>query len=74
MGNLNQKSHFNPPSPFSALLLSTVLAVCEYMAFAKSWQEKGCSSQAKIWQVKNILMKYFEWQVKCDVFVVSMAT
>ena len=26
------------------------------------------------WQVKNILMKDFDWQVKCDVFVVSMAT
>ena len=25
-------------------------------------------------QVKNILMKYFDWQVKFDVFVVSMAT
>ena len=38
------------------------------------WQEKGCSSQAETWQVKNILMKDFDWQVKCDVFVVSMAT
>ena len=27
------------------------------MSFAKSWQEKGCSSQAETWQVKNILMK-----------------
>ena len=54
--------------------LNTVLAVCEYLSFAKSWQEKGCSSQAENWQVKNILMKYFDWQVKCDVFVVSMAT
>ena len=44
------------------------------MSFAKSWQEKGCSSQAETWQVKNILMKDFDWQVKCDVFVVSMAT
>ena len=24
--------------------------------------------------MKNILMKYFDWQVKFDVFVVSMAT
>ena len=54
--------------------LNTVLAVCEYMSFGKSWQEKGYSSQAKTWQVKNILMKDFDWQVKCDVFVVSMAT
>ena len=38
------------------------------------WQEKGCSSQAETWQVKNILMKDYDWQVKCDVFVVSMAT
>ena len=45
-----------------------------YMLFAKSWQEKGCSSQAETWQVKNTLMKDFDWQVKCDVFVVSMAT
>ena len=44
------------------------------MSFAKSWQEKGCSSQAETWQLKNILMKDFDWQVKCDVFVVSMAT
>ena len=54
--------------------LNTVLAVCEYMSFTKSWQEKGCSSQAETWQVKNILMKDFDWQVKCDVFVVSIAT
>ena len=27
--------------------LNTVLAVCEYFSFAKSWQEKGCSSQVK---------------------------
>ena len=46
--------------------LSTVLAVSEYMSFAKSWQEKGCSSQAETWQVKNIFYT--------DVFVVSMAT
>ena len=50
------------------------MAVCEYMSFVKSWQEKGCSSQAETWQVKNILMKNFDQQVKCDVFVVSMAT
>ena len=54
--------------------LNTVLAVCEYMSFVKSWQEKGCSSQSETWQVKNILMKDFDRQVKCDVFVVSMAT
>ena len=39
--------------------LNTVLAVCKYMSFAKSWQEKGCSSQAETWQVKNILIKDF---------------
>ena len=54
--------------------LNTVLAVCEYTSFAKSWQEEGCNSQAETWQVKNLLMKNFDWQVKCDVFVVSMAT
>ena len=41
---------------------------------AKSWQEKGCSSQAETWQVKNILMKDFDWHIKFDVFVASMAT
>ena len=55
-------------------MLNTVLAVCEYMSFAKSWQKKGCSSQAETLQVKNILLKDFDLQVKCDVCVVSMAT
>ena len=32
--------------------LNTVLAVFEYMSFAKSWQEKGCSSKAETWEVK----------------------
>ena len=41
---------------------------------AKSSQEKGCSSQAETWQVKNILTEDFAWQVKFDVFIVSMAT
>ena len=54
--------------------LNTVLAVFEYMSFAKSWQEKGCCSQAETWQVKNILMNNFSWKVEFDVFVVSMAT
>ena len=27
--------------------LNTVLAVCEYVSFAKSWQEKGCTSRAE---------------------------
>ena len=44
------------------------------MSFAKSWQEKGCSSQAEIWQVKYILMKDIDRQVKFDVFAVFMAT
>ena len=44
------------------------------MSFAKSWQEKGCCSQAETWQVKSVLIKDFDWQVKIDVFVVSMAT
>ena len=52
--------------------LSTVLAVCEYMSFAELWQEKGCSSQAETWQGKNILIKDFDWQVKCVVFEVAM--
>ena len=38
--------------------LNTVfMAVSEYMSFAQSWREKGCSSQAETWQVKNILLK-----------------
>ena len=37
--------------------LNTVLAVCEYMSFAKSCQEQCRSSQAETWQVKNILIK-----------------
>ena len=40
--------------------LNTVLAVCDYMSFAKSWQEKGCCSQAETWQVKNVLIKDFD--------------
>ena len=44
------------------------------MSLDKSWQEKGYSSQAETWQVKNILVKDFDLQVKCDVFVVSMGT
>ena len=54
--------------------LNTVLVVCEYTSFAKSWREKGCSSQAETWQVQNTLMKDFAWLVKFDIFVVSMAT
>ena len=50
------------------------MAVFEYMSFAKSWQEKGCSLKAETWQVKNILIKDFDWQVKFDVFIDSMAT
>ena len=46
---------------FELRWLTTVLAVCEYMSFAKLWQEKGCSSQAETRQVKNILIKYFDW-------------
>ena len=33
--------------------LNTVLAVSEYMSFAKSRQEKGFSLQAETWQVKS---------------------
>ena len=44
------------------------------MSFAKSWEEKGCSLQAETWQVKKILIKDFDWQVKFNVFIVSMAT
>ena len=40
--------------------LNTVLAVYEYMSFAKLQQEKGRSSQAETWHMKNILMKDFD--------------
>ena len=40
--------------------VNTVLAVCDYMSVAKSWQEKGFWSQAETWQVKNVLMKDFD--------------
>ena len=40
--------------------LNTVLAVCEYMSFAKLWQEERGSSQAETWRVKNILRKDFD--------------
>ena len=73
-GNLIRVSEEFELSEFELRWLNTVLAVCEYMSFAKLWQEKGCSSQAETWQVKNILIKYFDWQVKCAVFVVSMVT
>ena len=47
--------------PFHLRCLNIVLTVCRHMSFAKSWQKKGCSSQAETWQVKNILMKDFDW-------------
>ena len=40
--------------------LNTVLAAFDYMSFAKSWQGKGCCSQAKTWQVKSVLIKDFD--------------
>ena len=40
--------------------LNTVLAVFDYMSFVKSWQEKGCCSQAETWQVKSVLIKDFD--------------
>ena len=51
-----------------------VLAVCVYMSFAESWQEKGCSSQAETWKLENIPMKDFDWQIKRDICGVAMAT
>ena len=33
--------------------LNTVLAIYEYVSFANSWQEKGCSLQAETWHVKK---------------------
>ena len=48
---------------------SWVYVICQIMA-----REGLLSSQAETWQVKNTLMKDFDWQVKVDIFVVSMAT
>ena len=62
-------------SEFELRWLNTVLAVCEYISIAKLWQEKSCILQAaETWQVKNVLIKDFDWRVKCAVLVVSMAT
>ena len=47
-----------------------VYVICQIMA--RLW--KGCSSQAETWQVESVLMKDFDWQVKFDTFIVSMAT
>ena len=45
------------------------------MSFGKSWQEKGCSSQAETFQGKDIqVMKDFDWKVKFVIFVVCMET
>ena len=49
----------NKSYPYQARLYfvaEPVLALCEYMSFAKSWLEKGYSSQAET----NILMKDFD--------------
>ena len=64
MWNLNQ---FNSLTFFRTFKVAErSLEVCEYVEFAKS--------QDDTWEVKNILMKDFDWQVKCDVVFVSMAT
>ena len=60
-----RKSCQYPMYDIHELCLSKQLAIGNvvvvlYMSFAKLWQEKGCSSQAEIWQVKNILMKDFD--------------
>ena len=39
--------------------LNTVLVFCEYMSFAKSWQEKGCSSQAETYISKWKIYIYY---------------
>ena len=50
--------------------LNTVLAVSEYMSFAKSWQEKGCSSDHKLklgkWKIYFFWLTFllFPWQHK----------
>ena len=70
--------------------LNTVLAVCEYTSFAKSRQEKGCSSQAETWQVKiywwksltersNVTFSWFPWQherlnTTCDLLATTFST
>ena len=56
----NKIKYFTNSQMVELWWLNTVLAVCECMPFAKSWQEGGCSSQVETWQVKNILMKDFD--------------
>ena len=69
--------------------LNTVLAVCEYTSFAKSRQEKGCSSQAETWKVKiywwksliersNVTFSWFPWQherlnTTCDLLATTVS-
>ena len=72
--SVNQATSREQSFWFHLRWLNTDLAVCGYMLFAKPWQEKGFWSQAETWQVKNVLMKDFDWRVKMDVFLVSMAT
>ena len=55
-----QKAQGNEKKRTTLRWLNTVLTVSEYMSFAKSCQEKGCSSQAETWRVKNMLMKDFD--------------
>ena len=74
-GNLIRVSKEFELSEIELRWLNSVLAVSEYISFAKLWQEKSCILQAaETWQVKNTLIKDFDWQVKCAVFVISMAT
>ena len=50
-----------------------VYVICQMMA-REGLQLTSWNKWKIYWQVKNILMKDFDWQVKCDFFVVSMAT
>ena len=55
-----KRTHLKTDNQTELRWLNTVLAVCDYMSFAKSWREKGCCLQAENWQVKNVLMKDFD--------------
>ena len=67
--------------PLLGLVVAKPFKVAEH-SFGSLWVYVICQIKARerlqltSWNLesKNILMKEFDWEVKCDVFVVSMAT
>ena len=60
-------------SMFVSLLrwLNTVWPFVSICPLQNHGKRMVADNQAETWQVKNILMKDFYWQVKCDVFVIT---